>query len=175
MEQKQPVMEDTYMAQVGLNMPDFLDLFMVIGRIQNEIWSTLPPPENKTIALLSVHQIQALTNLYLREKFKKEPVTLNQLGDLLSMKKAAASLMVSDLSKKKLVVRTVDKSNRRHIRIHLTPVGRQLGEAIGDRGAELMEPLFVQAEEAFDLTGRELKGFKMTVQRLCKAYHEQHG
>jgi len=158
------------MAQVGLNMPDFLDLFMVIGRIQNEIWSTLPPPENKTIALLNVHQIQALTNLYLREKFKKEPVTLNQLGDLLSMKKAAASLMVSDLSKKKLVVRTVDESNRRHIRIHLTPAGRQLGDAINHRGAELIEQLFVRAGEESDLTDDAVEGFQKTAKYLCLAY-----
>ena len=162
--------------EVVQGIEDLLDLFMVVGRIQNEIWSTLPPPENKTIASLNVRQIQALTNLYLREQFEEEPVTLKQLGDLLSMKKkAAVSLMVSDLSKKKLVERKVDEKNRRYIRIHLTPAGRRLGEAISDRGAELMEPLFVQAEEAFDLTGRELKGFKMTVQRLCKAYHEQHG
>lgn len=158
------------MAQVGLNMPDFLDLFMVIGRIQNEIWSSLPPPENKTIALLNVHQIQALTNLYLREKFKKEPVTLNQLGDLLSMKKAAASLMVSDLSKKKLVVRTVDESNRRHIRIHLTPAGRQLGDAINHRGAELIEQLFVRAGEESDLTDDAVEGFQKTAKYLCLAY-----
>ena len=170
-------MEETYMEEeVVQGIEDLLDLFMVVGRIQNEIWSTLPPPENKTIASLNVRQIQALTNLYLREQFEEEPVTLKQLGDLLSMKKkAAVSLMVSDLSKKKLVERKVDEKNRRYIRIHLTPAGRRLGEAISDRGAELMEPLFVQAEEAFDLTGRELKGFKMTVQRLCKAYHEQHG
>ena len=158
------------MAQVGLNMPDFLDLFMVIGRIQNEIWSSLPPPENKTIALLNVHQIQALTNLYLREKFKKEPVTLNQLGDLLSMKKAAASLMVSDLSKKKLVVRAVDESNRRHIRIHLTPAGRQLGDAINHRGAELIEQLFVRVGEESDLTDDAVEGFQMTAKCLCLAY-----
>ena len=161
--------------QVEQNMTELLDLFMVVGRIQNEIWSTLPPDENKTIASLTVRQIQALTNLYLREQFEEEPVTLNQLGDLLFMKKTAVSLMVSDLSKKKLVVREVDEKNRRYIRIHLSPAGRRLGEAIRDRGAELMEPLFVQAEERFDLTGRELKGFKMTVQGLCKAYHEQHG
>ena len=169
-------MEDTNVEEVvEQNMTELLDFFMVVGRIQNEIWSTLPPDENKTIASLNVRQIQALTNLYLREQFNEEPVTLNQLGDILFMKKAAVSLMVSDLSKKKLVVRKVDENNRRYIRIHLTPAGRRLGEAISDRGAELMEPLFVQAEEAFDLTGRELKGFKMTVQRLCKAYHEQHG
>ena len=169
-------MEGTYMEeQVEQNMTELLDLFMVVGRIQNEIWSTLPPDENKTIASLNVRQIQALTNLYLREQFEEEPVTLNQLGDLLFMKKTAVSLMVSDLSKKNLVVREVDEKNRRYIRIHLSPAGRRLGEAIRDRGAELMEPLFVQAEERFDLTGRELKGFKMTVQGLCKAYHEQHG
>ena len=169
-------MEDTNVEElVEQNMTELLDFFMVVGRIQNEIWSTLPPDENKTIASLNVRQIQALTNLYLREQFYEEPATLNQLGDILFMKKAAVSLMVSDLSKKKLVERKVDEKNRRYIRIHLTPAGRRLGEAISDRGAELMEPLFVQAEEAFDLTGRELKGFKMTVQRLCKAYHEQHG
>ena len=162
--------------EVVQGIEDLLDLFMVVGRIQNEIWSTLPPPENKTIASLNVRQIQALTNLYLREQFEEEPVTLKQLGDLLSMKKkAAVSLMVSDLSKKKLVERKVDEKNRRYIRIHLTPAGRRLGEAISDRGAELMEPLFVQAEKAFDLTGRELKGFQKTVQGLCKAYHEEHG
>ena len=169
-------MEDAYMEEeVEQNITELLDFFMVVGRIQNEIWSTLPPDENKTIASLNVRQIQALTNLYLREQFNEEPVTLNQLGDILFMKKPAVSLMVSDLSKKKLVVRKVDENNRRYIRIHLTPAGRRLGEAISDRGAELMEPLFVQAEEAFDLTGRELKGFRMTVQGLCKAYHEQHG
>ena len=169
-------MEDIYMKeQVGLNMPELLDLFMVVGRIQNEIWSTLPPDENKTIASLNVRQIHALTNLYLREQFEEEPVTLNQLGDILSMKKAAVSLMVSDLSKKKLVVREVDEKNRRYIRIHLTPAGRRLGEAISDRGKELLEPLFVHAEEAFDVTACELKGFQKTVQGLCKAYHEEHG
>ena len=168
--QKQPCLEDTYMEHIKLNMTDFLDLFMVIGRIQNEIWSTLPPHENKTIALLNVHQIQALINLFLREKFKKEPVTLNQLGDQLSMKKAAASLMVSDLSKKKLVVRTVDESNRRHIRIHLTPAGRRLGEAINKRGAELIEQLFVRAGEESDLTDDAVEGFQMTAKFLCLAY-----
>ena len=169
-------MEDTYMEeQVDQQIEELLDLFMVLGRIQNEIWSTLPPDENKTIASLNVRQIQALTNLYLREQFNEEPVTLNQLGDILFMKKAAVSLMVSDLSKKKLVVREVDEKNRRHIRIRLTPAGRRLGEAICDRGIEVMNPLFEQAEERFDLTDRELKGFKMTVHGLCKAYHEQHG
>ena len=170
-------MEETYMEEeVVQGIEDLLDLFMVVGRIQNEIWSTLPPPENKTIASLNVRQIQALTNLYLREQFEEEPVTLKQLGDLLSMKKkAAVSLMVSDLSKKKLVVREVDEKNRRYIRIHLTPTGRRLGEAICDRGVEVMNPLFDQAKERFDLTSRELKGFKKTVHGLCKAYHEQHG
>ena len=169
-------MEDAYMEEeVEQNITELLDFFMVVGRIQNEIWSTLPPDENKIIASLNVRQIQALTNLCLREQFNEEPVTLNQLGEILFMKKSAVSLMVSDLSKKKLVVRKVDENNRRYIRIHLTPAGRRLGEAISDRGAELMEPWFVQAVEAFDLTGRELKGFRMTVQGLCKAYHEQHG
>ncbi len=170
-------MEETYMEEeVVQGIEDLLDLFMVVGRIQNEIWSTLPPPENKTIASLNVRQIQALTNLYLREQFEEEPVTLKQLGDLLSMKKkAAVSLMVSDLSKKKLVVREVDEKNRRYIRIHLTPAGRRLGEAISDRGKELLEPLFVHAEEAFDVTACELKGFQKTVQGICKAYHEEHG
>lgn len=161
--------------QVDQDIDELLDLFMVVGRIQNEIWSTLPPDENKTIASLNVRQIHALTNLYLREQFEEESVTLNQLGDILSMKKAAVSLMVSDLSKKKLVVREVDEKNRRHIRIRLTPAGRRLGEAICDRGIEVMNPLFEQAEERFDLTGRELKGFRKTVQGLCKTYHEQHG
>ena len=155
-----------------LKMLSLINLFMVFGRIQNAAWSTLPAKDNRIISSLNARQIKAMMHLYVQEKSGGEPLTLNQIGSLLSIRKAAASLMVSDLSDKKLVVRKVDENNRRFIRIHLTATGRRLGDAIMARGTTLSEELFRKAL-ASGLEETELNGFMKTADCLCRVYNEQ--
>ena len=48
-------MEDTNVEEiVEQNMTELLDFFMVVGRIQNEIWSTLPPATNNFFVSLDM-------------------------------------------------------------------------------------------------------------------------
>ena len=91
--------------------------------------------------------------IYMRNARGEDALTLNQLAGLMNMKKAAASLLISNLAEKKLVSRTVDTENRRFIRISLAAKGRRLGDAITSQAAVHLTELLgcLTTEEQNDL------------------------
>ena len=112
---------------------DFLavaNLIRVLGVRQELILNTLPKSQNEIFNELNARQLKALKWIGIREEEGKEPFTLKLLAQYLSMKKVTASLMVSALEQKGLVTRSVDKKDRRCIRIRLATKGRRLRDAI---------------------------------------------
>lgn len=130
-----------------------MNLYEIFGYVQEQAWSSLPKDGNNLISTLNNRQIKAMMTIYMRDAGKREPLTLNQLAGFLNMKKAAASLLVSDLAEKKLVSRSVDTENRRFIRITLAAQGRRLGDAITSQAAGHLTELLgcLTAEEQNNL------------------------
>lgn len=117
------------------NILKIMNLYEVFGYVQEQAWGTLPQGGGKQVRALNNRQIRAMMMIYMRDATKREPLTLSQLGRLLNMKKAATSLLVSDLAEKELVSRAVDAENRRFIRITLADKGRRLGNEITSQAA----------------------------------------
>ena len=107
-----------------------INLVRVFSVIEEKAWSALSKTRGKQADDLNARQVKAMMFLVLREKENGEPFTLQQLANSLAMKKAAASLMISNMEDKKLLFRKIDKQNRRYIRIQLTPKGRKQAEAV---------------------------------------------
>ena len=146
-----------------------MNLFTAFGRIQNDAWNSLSARDGKVVSSLKSREIKAMMNIYLREETGEAALTLNQLADLLAMKKAAASILISALSQKKLITRKVDESNRRYIRIALTNSGRRLGDAVAGHAAHRMEEIFAELQNA-GATQTEINSFIATanlIYQLC--------
>ncbi len=145
----------------------FMNLFEVFGYIQGSAWNSLPQSGSKQVSALSNRQIKAMMILYLRSARGQEALTLSKLAGFLNMKKAAASLLVSDLAKKKLVSRAVDPDNRRFIRITLAAKGRHLGDSITAQAA-------IQAADMFrNLTKGELMAFTSVADKIYDCYSQK--
>jgi len=132
----------------------FMNLYEIFGYIQEQAWGSLPQAGSKQVSALNSRQIKAMMIVYMRSAGGKDALSLNRLAGFLNMKKAAASLLVSDLADKKLVCRTVDPENRRFIRITLAPKGQRLGDAITAQAAAHVAGLLqnLTAEERRNLT-----------------------
>ena len=142
----------------------FMNLYEIFGYIQSRAWNSLSSEDNKQIDALSARQIKAMMILYLRRARSQEALTLNQLAELLDMKKAAASLLVSDLVRKRLVSRDVDPRNRRFIRITLAVQGQRLGDAIAARAA-------IQAADLLEcLSGEERAAFTSLADKIYDCF-----
>ena len=148
----------------------FMNLYRVFGYIQAQAWNALPQAGSKQISTLNVRQIKAMMVVHLRDMEGKAPLTLSQLGDSLGLRKAAMSLLVSDLAEKKLLCRAVDRENRRFIRITLGIKGRRLGDAITSQAAIHIAEIFGT------LTEDERKNFTMIADKIYASYsHKVEG
>ncbi len=144
-----------------------MNLYEVFGYVQEQAWSSLPKDANNLISALNNRQIKAMMTIYMRDAGKQEPLTLNQLAGILNMKKAAASLLISNLAEKKLVSRTVDTENRRFIRISLAAKGRRLGDAITSQAAVHLTELLGC------LTTEEQNDLATTADKIYQRYSEK--
>ncbi len=147
----------------------FMNLYEVFGYIQGQAWSLLPKEGNREIDALNNRQIKAMMLIYMRDAARKEPLTLSGLAGFLNLKKAAASLLVSDLAQKQLVDRTIDPINRRFIRITLAAKGRKIGNAVSAQAA-------AHAAGLLDcLTPEERSAFVVGADKIYNRYAEAAG
>lgn len=114
-------MDDEFLAVINL--------VRVLGFKQEMVLNTMSKSQNGVFNELNARQIKALISIGIREMEGKEPFTLQLLAKYLSMKKVTASLTISSLEQKGLVTRSVDKKDRRCIRIRRTAKGRSLQNA----------------------------------------------
>ncbi len=142
----------------------FMNLYEVFGYIQGQAWSALPGAAGKRVGALNNRQIKAMMVVYMRHAAGREPLTLNQLAGFLNLKKAAASLLVSDLVEKKLVDRAVDPANRRFIRITLAGQGRKIGDAVAAQAALRVGALLEC------LTGEERSALVRAAEKVYQRY-----
>lgn len=145
----------------------FMNLYEVFGYIQEQAWNSLPQAGNRQIDALNNRQIKAMMIIYMRNAAEKEPLTLNRLAGFLNLKKAAASILVSDLAEKKLVSRDVDPNNRRFIRITLAARGRKLGDAITAEAAAHVSRIFD------NLTAEERSAFTAVASKVYMRYSQE--
>ncbi len=125
----------------------FMKLFEVIGYIQGRAWDSLPQSGSKEIYALNNRQIKAIMIVYMRSSRDQKALTLSELAGFLNMKKAAASLLVSDLAEKQLLCRTVDPDNRRFIRITPTAKALRLRERIVPQAERLAMEMLGDLDE----------------------------
>ena len=146
-----------------------MNLFRVFNYVQSQAMGSLPRSKNKQVNALSMRQVKAMMIVYLRDAGGKAPMTLGQLGKLLCLKKAATSLLVSDLVDQKLFCRSVDRENRRYIRITLGAKGRNLG----DSATALAEKHITRLLGA--LTDEERKIFTQVAGKIYTRYSQEVG
>lgn len=113
-----------------------LNLFRTLNLIQSQVIGALPRGNDRIAGSFSLRHAKAMMTVVLRDHEGKPPLTLGALGKALCLKKAAASILVSELVEKRLLCRTVDKDNRRYVRISLGSRGRRLGHDATSRAAE---------------------------------------
>ncbi len=142
----------------------FTKLFEVFSYIQGRAWDSLPQAGNKQIYALSNRQIKAMMLVYMRSYRGQKALTLSEFARLLNMKKAAASLLVSDLAEKQLLSRTVDPDNRRFIRITTTAKARRLREHI-------VPQVKLQIDEMLrNLAADERQAFNSVIDKIYDCY-----
>jgi DNA-binding MarR family transcriptional regulator len=79
--------------------------------------------ENNIDLTYEMHQIMACL-------WKKDGVKQQELADLTLKDKASMTFLIDNLTKRDLVKRMEDPSDRRNKLIYLTPTGKQLGKKI---------------------------------------------
>ncbi len=144
----------------------FMNLYKVFGYIQAQAWNALPKEGNRQVGELNARQVRAMMIVYLRDKEGKTPLTLGELGAQLGMRKAAASLLVSDFADKRLLCRAVDRDNRRFIRITLGVKGRRLGDAVTAQASIQITEFLTR------LSREEQENFKLIADKIY-AYYSQ--
>lgn len=142
----------------------FMNLYKVFNYVQSQAWNALPAEWNRQVGELNARQVKAMMIVYLRAMEEKPPLTLGELGTQLGMKKAAASLLVSDLAEKKLLCRAVDRVNRRFIRITPGAKGKRLGDAISSQAIGQIAEFFQFLSE------EELENFKRAADKIYNNY-----
>jgi MarR family transcriptional regulator, lower aerobic nicotinate degradation pathway regulator len=85
--------------------------------------------------------------------FETGPCTQNLLGRLTAMDAATIKGVVDRLVRRELATTAADPSNRRRLLVDLTPAGRELAAALGDRAMQITEetmaPLTAAERETF--------------------------
>ena len=119
-----------HFAHLMLELRDHLRQFM-----QNKF------RENDIDLTYEMHQIMAML-------WKKDGINQQQLADLTLKDKASMTFLLDNLSKRHLVKRKEDSTDRRSKLIFLTPKGKKLGEKVKPWVTEL----FTLAGQNFDIT-----------------------
>lgn len=115
-----------------------IQLVKVINGLQIRAMDALPESGRKMTYTLTTRQHKAMMSVYMRSLCGLEPFTIGELGEELWMKKAAISTLVAALEKKKLLIRTTDKQNRRFTRVSLSASGQRFGNAAFEQGRKIM-------------------------------------
>lgn len=147
----------------------FMNLAKVAGYIQNKAWETLSGEDWKIITSLTSRQIKALMTIYMREMEGRPAYTLNELGDALGLKKATASILVSELADLNLVVRTTDAENRRYIRIEMSEAGKRLRDAVITKAQDSIREIYSK------LSPEELRQFTAIAEKIYLIYSNTSG
>lgn len=145
----------------------FMNLAKVAGNIQSQAWESLDNKDLKFVNAMTSRQIKALMAIYMREMEGLEAFTLNELGEALGMKKATASILVSELSDLDLIERNVDNDNRRYIRIEMSKEGKRLRQCVISKAQEIIKDIYS------GLTTDEVKIFTQISEKIYKIFTEK--
>lgn len=118
-----------HFAHLALELRDHLRQFMQKKFRENNIDLTY-----------EMHQIMACL-------WKKDGINQQELADLTLKDKASMTFLIDNLSKRNLVKRTENPSDRRSKLIYLTPKGKELGKKVEPWVTEL----FTIASRDFDI------------------------
>ena len=95
--------------------------------------------------------------------------TMNELGRLLGLDKSSVSGLVDRAERRDLVRRTASQSDRRVVRVSITPTGRRLIRQVGGRFAEQIEML------TGHLTTAEQRTLSKVASRIIAAEADRRG
>lgn len=109
--------------------------------------------ENSIDLTYEMHQIMACL-------WRKDGINQQELADLTVKDKASMTYLIDNLTKRGLVKRTEDSSDRRSKLIYLTAKGKQLGKKVEPLVAEL----FAIASQDFDIN--EIRESINTVEKM---------
>lgn len=147
----------------------FMNLTKVAGNIQTQAWEKLSGADYSVVTGLTSRQIKALMAIYTREMEGLEAYTLNELGEALGMKKATASILVSELADKCLIDRNVDPDNRRYIRIEMSEEGKRIRDSVISKAQSLIQEIYS------DLSDAEVRQFTRIAEKIYQIYVKKCG
>lgn len=109
--------------------------------------------ENNIDLTYEMHQIMA-------SLWRKDGIKQQELADRTLKDKASMTFLIDNLSKRELVKRMEDPSDRRNKLIYLTPKGKQMGKKVEPWVTEL----FTTAGKGFDVS--TLRSFIAAVEKM---------
>ena len=146
-----------------------MNLFLALNYVQSKSKSELSATNSAQLQSFNQQQHKALMTLYLREQNQLEPLNLAELAEALGMKKAATSLLVSELEKRGFLCRSIDEENRRYIRITPSDKCRKLGNTVCKNAHKKIQGLLSI------LTEEERHYFLQASEKIFNAYKDRIG